>query len=186
MPGRDTLGRFAKFVAPTVVNGRVYVPTYSNRLAIYGLLAAAGQNTNDVQVTAVANSASLLQSAISPGEVVTIYGARLGPDGMSTVQIDDTGHATNNLAGTQVLFDGVAAPLLYTSSGEVGAVVPFGVSMTPCRSPFPGQRSGFLKISAWCARLPTVVASVIKSDVDLANDRFLGSAFERSRLCALQ
>ena len=40
VPGRDTLGRFAKFVAPTVVNGRVYAPTFSNSLAIYGLLAS--------------------------------------------------------------------------------------------------------------------------------------------------
>jgi hypothetical protein len=38
----DTLGRFAKFVAPTVVNGRVYVATCSNALVIYGLLDSAG------------------------------------------------------------------------------------------------------------------------------------------------
>ena len=35
---RDQLGGFAKFVAPTIANGRVYVPTFSNRLAVYGLL----------------------------------------------------------------------------------------------------------------------------------------------------
>ena len=38
MVSRDTLGGFARFVAPTVVNGRVYVPTSSNALLIYGLL----------------------------------------------------------------------------------------------------------------------------------------------------
>jgi uncharacterized protein (TIGR03437 family) len=128
MPERDTLGRFAKFVAPTVVNGRVYMPTFSNRLAIYGLLStASAQDMNEVQVTAVANSASLLQSAISPGEVVAISGAHLGPQSMSLAQIDDKGRAANTWDGTQVLFDGVAAPLLYTSSGEVGAVAPFGI-----------------------------------------------------------
>ena len=36
---RDGLGAFAKFVSPTVVNGRLYVPTFSNQLVIYGLLA---------------------------------------------------------------------------------------------------------------------------------------------------
>jgi hypothetical protein len=35
---RDRLGAFAKFVAPTIANGRVYVPTFSNQLAVYGLL----------------------------------------------------------------------------------------------------------------------------------------------------
>ena len=38
MVSRDALGGFARFVAPTVVNGRVYVPTSSNTLMIYGLL----------------------------------------------------------------------------------------------------------------------------------------------------
>ncbi len=37
-PERDRLGGFAKFVAPTVANGRVYVPTFSGELAVYGLL----------------------------------------------------------------------------------------------------------------------------------------------------
>jgi hypothetical protein len=36
--GRDGPGRFAKFVAPTVADGRVYVPTFSGQLAVYGLL----------------------------------------------------------------------------------------------------------------------------------------------------
>ena len=34
---RDQLGAFAKFVAPTIANGRVYVPTFSNELTVYGL-----------------------------------------------------------------------------------------------------------------------------------------------------
>jgi uncharacterized protein (TIGR03437 family) len=128
VPDRDTLGRFAKFVAPTVVNGRVYVPTFSNQLAIYGLLSDAGASANNVQVTAVVNGASLLADAISPGEVVTIFGANIGPAKLNLLQIDDAGRATCVLGDTQVLFDGVPAPLLYTSSGEIGAVVPFGIA----------------------------------------------------------
>ena len=40
-PGRDALGAHAKFVSPTVVNGRVYAPTFSNAVAVYGLLSEA-------------------------------------------------------------------------------------------------------------------------------------------------
>jgi hypothetical protein len=35
---RDTLGDFAKFTTPTVVNGRVFMATFSNAIRAYGLL----------------------------------------------------------------------------------------------------------------------------------------------------
>jgi hypothetical protein len=35
---RDGFGNFAKFVPPLVANGRVYVATWSNQVAVYGLL----------------------------------------------------------------------------------------------------------------------------------------------------
>jgi uncharacterized protein (TIGR03437 family) len=127
VPDRDTLGRFAKFVAPTAVNGRVYVPTFSNQLVIYGLLSDAHPTGNDVQVTALVNGASLLADAVSPGEVVTVFGANMGPAKLSSTQIDDSHRASCLLADTQMLFDGIPAPLLYSSSSEVGAVVPFGI-----------------------------------------------------------
>ena len=38
---RDSFGNFAKFVPPLVANGRVYVPTWSKQVAVYGLLAPA-------------------------------------------------------------------------------------------------------------------------------------------------
>ena len=36
---RDDPGNYAKFAAPVVANGKVYVPTFSNQLAVYGLLS---------------------------------------------------------------------------------------------------------------------------------------------------
>jgi hypothetical protein len=38
-PLHDRLGEFAKFNAPTVANGLVFVPTFSNRVVVYGLLS---------------------------------------------------------------------------------------------------------------------------------------------------
>ncbi len=35
---RDAMGNLAKFEGPVVANGRVYVPTFSNQLDVYGLL----------------------------------------------------------------------------------------------------------------------------------------------------
>jgi hypothetical protein len=38
-PARDSLGNFAKFATPTVADGKVFVPTHSDMLAVYGLLS---------------------------------------------------------------------------------------------------------------------------------------------------
>jgi uncharacterized protein (TIGR03437 family) len=38
------------------------------------------------------------------------------------------GRVATSLGGAQVLFDGTPAPLLYTSSGQIGAVVPYEIS----------------------------------------------------------
>ncbi len=38
---RDSFGNFAKFVPPLVANGRVYVATWSQQVAVYGLLTPA-------------------------------------------------------------------------------------------------------------------------------------------------
>ncbi len=40
-PSRDHVGDFAKFVAPTVAKGLVYLATFSNQLKVYGLLPPA-------------------------------------------------------------------------------------------------------------------------------------------------
>jgi hypothetical protein len=37
---RDNLGSWAKFVQPTIANGKVYMATQSNQLVVYGLLPA--------------------------------------------------------------------------------------------------------------------------------------------------
>lgn len=125
---RDTLGRFAKFVAPTVVNGRVYTPTFSNTLAIYGLLGSAGSSSGTPQVTAVSNGASFLGNSVAPGELLAIFGANLGPAQLANLQTTADGQVTTTLADTQIFFDGVSAPMLYSSANQIGAVVPFGTS----------------------------------------------------------
>jgi len=46
IPGRDLLGNLAKFVPPTVANGKVYAATFSNRVNVYGLLPLPSLNVS--------------------------------------------------------------------------------------------------------------------------------------------
>lgn len=38
VPSRDDLGLFAKYNPPTIANGKVYLPTFSRQICVYGLL----------------------------------------------------------------------------------------------------------------------------------------------------
>ena len=46
---------------------------------------------------------------------------------MTGLAIGGDGRVSTSVGGTQVLFDGIPAPILYTSSGQVAAVVPYEV-----------------------------------------------------------
>jgi hypothetical protein len=45
VPARDDLGNFAKFVPPTIANGRVYLASFSSRLHVYGPLGSVPPQT---------------------------------------------------------------------------------------------------------------------------------------------
>jgi uncharacterized protein (TIGR03437 family) len=123
---RDQLGGLAKFVGPVAANGRVYVPTFSNTVQVYGPLNS-GPATVHPTISSVVNGASFLEGAVAPGELVTIFGANLGPSSDASSFLDGDVIA-NTIAGTQVTFGGIAAPLLFASSSQINAVVPFGVT----------------------------------------------------------
>lgn len=82
-----------------------------------------------VSVTSVTNAASSLPGPIAPGEIVTIKGSGLGPPAGVSFSVDPTtGMVDTTLAGTKVLFGTVAAPILYTSTGQANAVVPYEIA----------------------------------------------------------
>jgi uncharacterized protein (TIGR03437 family) len=78
-------------------------------------------------LSSVTNAANYNADAVSPGEIVALFGTNMGPSSIVTLQVSN-GVVTNSAAGTQVLFDGVAAPMIYSLKGQVSAVVPYGVA----------------------------------------------------------
>lgn len=74
----------------------------------------------------VVNAASYAGNVIAPGELISIYGAALGPQ---TAVTAPSGNWPLTLGGTQVLFNGVQVPVAYASNYRVDVQAPF--LMTP-------------------------------------------------------
>lgn len=66
-----------------------------------------------VLAESVLNAASLVSGPVAPGELITILGSAI------------VSSATPG--STRITFDGLTAPLLYTGTNQINAVVPFGI-----------------------------------------------------------
>jgi uncharacterized protein (TIGR03437 family) len=105
-------------------NGNIYVADSGNN-AIRMLLPAPANGGQG----AVTNAASNLVGSIAPGEIVVIYGAGIGPAQPAQFQtLNSLGLVGTQLGGVSVLFNGIYAPMLYASSTQVTAVVPYEAS----------------------------------------------------------
>ncbi len=78
-------------------------------------------------VAAVTNAASGFAGALSPGEEVAIYGTNFGPPNVVSATLTNNSFPTT-LSNTQVLFDGVAAPIIAVTNGQVNVMVPYGIA----------------------------------------------------------
>jgi len=99
-------------------------------------------------VAAVVNAASY-GKAISPGQIVTIFGSNLGPSTLQGLALDSNGLVAASLAGAQVLFDGAPAPLVYVSANQLSAIVPYTAAVAPSthvQVQYQGVRSDALEV----------------------------------------
>jgi uncharacterized protein (TIGR03437 family) len=103
--------------------GNIYVADTGNQ-AVRLLRPASAGNLQG----AVTNAASNLPGPVATGEIVTIYGSGIGPAQPAQFQLNSLGLVSTQLAGVSVLFNGIFAPVLYASSSQVTAVVPYGAA----------------------------------------------------------
>jgi uncharacterized protein (TIGR03437 family) len=75
----------------------------------------------------VVSAASFRGGSIAPGQIITLFGERLAGAALTTAQVNN-GRLSTSLDGTRLLFDGTAAPLVYTSAGQLSAIVPYNVA----------------------------------------------------------
>jgi uncharacterized protein (TIGR03437 family) len=67
-------------------------------------------------------------AGISPGQIITIFGKQLGPTALTGIALDSSGKVATTLQGTQVLFNGIPGPMIFTSTGQIATVVPYGIA----------------------------------------------------------
>lgn len=83
-------------------------------------------SAKQVTVAAVVNAASHRPARLAPGQIITITGSGLGPAEGASFAVDSTTNKVGTtLAGTQVFFNGLAAPILYASQSQVNTIVPY-------------------------------------------------------------
>ena len=119
-PGALTIGDYPGTI--TITNTSLGLTT---RIPVSLSIAAL---TPLVQSTGIVHAASYQTGAVSPGQIITIFGANLGPTALVGAQLDSRGRLANQLAGVRVLFDFDPVPLIYVSANQVSAIVPYAVA----------------------------------------------------------
>jgi uncharacterized protein (TIGR03437 family) len=84
--------------------------------------------TPNLTAAGVVNGATFQSGPVAPGEIVSLFGSAIGPPTPAYLTLTNSRLVANSLEGVQVYFDGVPAPLLYASAGQVNVVVPYSVA----------------------------------------------------------
>jgi uncharacterized protein (TIGR03437 family) len=79
-------------------------------------------------MVSAASFASSATNGISPGELLTLFGTQLGPTQVATLTVNTSNLVDSILQGTQVTFNGVPAPMIFTATGQIAFVAPYGIA----------------------------------------------------------
>lgn len=100
--------------------------SYRVKPAYYSLLKALDPAAPALLPGSVLNNASYQAGPVAPGEAVIVFPSSTGPSTKSSIPVN--GQYPTMLADTQVLFDGVPAPILQVNPDSVVVIVPYEVA----------------------------------------------------------
>jgi Bacterial Ig-like domain (group 3) len=114
-PARDSLGNFAKYVPPTIANGRVYLASFSNQVHVYGLLGSLPAPTGGALTgTSVSSTAAVDLSAVGVADWAHWPGYEHKASGAAQLSdltvLGGTGTTYSNDLRTLSWSDGLTAP----------------------------------------------------------------------------
>jgi hypothetical protein len=128
-PTRDGFGNFGKLVPPLVANGRVYVATWSNQVAVYGLLSTytalpstLAFGSEPLNTTSAARTVTVMNTGTIPLIIKSILLSSTGPDPFSQTNTCASAVAVGGSCTISVAFDpktaGAAQATLSVSTGN--------------------------------------------------------------------
>jgi uncharacterized protein (TIGR03437 family) len=139
----------APLVIDTPTNVSVIAQSLANPVAKAAATVTIMPPPVSFSLAGITNAASFHNGAVAPGEIITIFGTDIGPPDLVGLQLDQQGRVSTSIGNTRVLFDGVAAPLVYSSFGQVAAIVPYevdGHQNTQVQIEHNGQKSQLVSV----------------------------------------
>jgi len=123
----DEAGRLIRVAYP---NGKTISYSYDPagnllRRLVFGTVAGAAPVAS---AAGVVNAASFLGGAVAAGEIVTLFGTGIGPANLVGASLTRFGFVDTLAGETSVLFDGIPAPVIYSSAAQTSVIVPYAVS----------------------------------------------------------
>ena len=161
-PQVGTVDATGMYAAPYPITVELSV-TLTARSTVDGTVAGSASIAliaSGARITAegVTNAASFQSAStiggLSPGLIVTLFGSEIGPALGAGVQISASGAVDTITGGVRVLFDGIAAPMIYSSPGQVSCVAPYvlaGKTSTQIQVEYNGQRSNSVTVPVQAA-----------------------------------
>jgi len=139
-----TRGFLGDYDVDVTVNGQTQTLPLTVVTGQPNYVQAGKQNAGNL--AAVTNAASYATGVVAPGEIVSFWGSGFGPSTIANANFENGGWAS--VAGdTRVLFDGVPAPMIFSVSGQLGVIVPYGVSgTTNVQVEYLGTRTNVLAV----------------------------------------
>jgi uncharacterized protein (TIGR03437 family) len=131
-------------LSPGTYTGLVSVSTTTPGLAPFSVPVTLNYGLSGPAIAGIANAASFAPGPVSPGEIVTVFGSGIGPITLAASHVNALGALDTLIADTQVYFDDIPAPIVYTRNDQVSAIVPYAVqdrATTKVQIEYRGVRS---------------------------------------------
>ena len=167
--------------------------TLNGTVVVAATGGATGSTTVNVTLTVtslptlsgVTNAASYATNAVSPGEIITLFGNDpahpIGPAIAALLTLDANGNVATSIGGVAVTVAGYNCPMIYASASQVSAVVPYEVKIYPTANvlvKYLGQSSNgvLMNVATTAPGLFTTNASGTGPGAILNSDLSLNSA----------